>query len=190
MFTNKESFMAKRKTATTAETAADPAAAPMEGIGSQATAAGQPDQAKDQQSGTEPPSTSTPVKKQYKPDPNPYPMEHIKAAGNIVRLFKELPNKAANFPGAFVIRFDKNPNEGHDAEGNPYGKDNPHPVLTFLKKESGHNWNFSNADGKGGWGKLWADGAFNFREHMDARVVLRKCAELLGPVLAAERTPF
>jgi hypothetical protein len=182
--------MAKRKTATTAETAADQAAAPIEGIGNQATDAGQPAQSADQQSGTEPPPTFSSVKKQYKPDPNPYPMEHIKAGGNVVRLLKERPNKETNFPGAFVIRFDKNPNEGHDADGKPYGKDNPHPVLTFLKNEAGHNWNFSKADGKGGWGKLWADGEFNFREHMDTRVVLRKCAELLGPAQAAERTPF
>jgi hypothetical protein len=47
--------MAKRKTATTAETAADQAAAPIEGMANQPTDAGQPDQSPDQHSGTEPP---------------------------------------------------------------------------------------------------------------------------------------
>ena len=96
---------------------------------------------------------------------------------NVVHLFKSREDRA------WLIRFDKNPNEGR-------AKDDPHPVLAYLKKEAGYRWGFSDADGKGGWGKPWADGQFNYTEHMGARAVLRKCADMLGPVKEVERDPF
>lgn len=146
----------------------------VEGIEPEAATATAP--AGERQPGDEPQEQP---KKKWTPDPNPHGIEGIRAGTNVVHLLKEEPNRKTNFPGAWVIRFDRSPNEGADPTGKPYGKENPHPVLAYLKGE-GHDWDFSGADGKGGWGKLWNDGQYRFEEHMDARRVVKQAAEMIG----------
>jgi hypothetical protein len=133
----------------------------------------------ERQPGEEPGAEPEQPRKKWTPGPNPHGIEGIRAGTNVIHLLKEEPDRKTDFPGAWVIRFDKSPNEGVDATGKPYGKENPHPVLAYLKGE-GYHWGFSDADGKGGWGKLWEDGQYRFEEHMDARRVLQQTAEMIG----------
>lgn len=100
--------------------------------------------------------------------PDPFGVENIAGEGNRVRLLKSTADRA------WVIRFDNNPNEM-----NGQSKENPHPVLSYLKSE-GYRWGFADADGKGGWGKVWQEGHYTYAEHMDARKVLAKAAEMIG----------
>src|ERR1700683_816665 len=109
-------------------------------------------------------------KKKWTPDPDPHGTEGIKAGDNRIHLLKSTKDNA------WLIRFDKNPNEGVDAEGKAYSKDNPHPVLAYLKSE-GYRWAWSEADGGPAWGKHMAEGHYTYAEHMDARRVLAKAAE-------------
>ncbi len=106
-------------------------------------------------------------KKKYTPAPDPLGLENIRAGQNRVRLLKSEGHQA------WVIRFDKSPNE---MEG--YSKENPHPVIKMLKDE-GYRWGFDDGDGKGGWGKRWTDDAYG-ADHIDARDVLAKAAEMIG----------
>jgi hypothetical protein len=76
-------------------------------------------------------------------------------------------------PCAWGIRFESSPNTGE------YSKENPHPVLAYLKSE-GFRWGFSDADGNGGWGKLMQEGHYTYGEHMEAQRVLQKAAEMIG----------
>jgi len=106
-------------------------------------------------------------KKKFTPAPDPFGVEGIKAGDNHVHLAK------SDTDHAWIIRFDQNPNQGE------FTKENPHPVIAYLKSE-GFRWGFSDADGKGGWGKLMREGHYTFAEHMDAQRVFRKAAEMLG----------
>lgn len=81
-----------------------------------------------------------------------------------------------NDEGAWVIRFDNPPN---NMEG--YSKENPHPVLAFLKRDERYKFGFD-ADGKGGWGIIGPS-------LEEAQRVFDKAAEIVG-VKGAERTPF
>jgi hypothetical protein len=105
-------------------------------------------------------------RKKWTPPADPFGFENIKGEGNRVRLAKS-ENKSA-----WVIRFDKNPNE---MEG--YSKENPHPVLKMLKDE-GYRWGFDKDD-KGGWGKAFSGDAYG-ADHIEARRVLQKAAEMVG----------
>ena len=111
-------------------------------------------------------------KKKYIPPEDPFGFENVRARENRVRLLKSEGERA------WVIRFAKNPNEGTDLDGKPYGKDNKHPVLKMLY-EAGYRWGFDGGDGKGGWGKRWSGDAYG-TDHMEARQVLGKAAEMIG----------
>ena len=115
-------------------------------------------------------------KKKWTPLPDPLGFENHRAGGNRVRLLK------SEAEGAWVIRFAKNPNEG------PYSKENTHPVLKMLKEE-GYRWGFDGGDGQGGWGKAWTNDPYG-TDHIEARRVLAKAAEMLGATKEPERTPF
>jgi hypothetical protein len=105
-------------------------------------------------------------RKKWTPPADPFGFENRKGEGNRVRLLK------SEDMGAWVIRFDRNPNE---MEG--YSKENPHPVLKMLKEE-GYRWGFDN-DGKGGWGKAFSGDPYG-ADHIEARRVLQKAAEMIG----------
>ena len=105
-------------------------------------------------------------RKKWTPPADAFGFENRKGEGNRVRLLK------SEDMGAWVIRFDKNPNE---MEG--HSKENPHPVLKMLKEE-GYRWGFDN-DGKGGWGKAFSGDAYG-ADHIEARRVLQKAAEMIG----------
>ncbi|WP_020472420.1 hypothetical protein [Zavarzinella formosa] len=113
--------------------------------------------------------------------PNPHAIESIAGDENRVRLLKEEPDRKRGFPGAWVIRFEKNPNDMVDDEGVKYSKERPHPVLKMLKDE-GFKWGFSNGDGdgKGGWGKGWTEGHYTYAEHVEARRTMEKAAAMIG----------
>ena len=114
------------------------------------------------------------AKKKYTPPVNPFGFEGHKGGGNRVHLLKsESDQDRRNGTGAWVIRFDKNPN---DTEG--HSKESPHPVLAYLKGE-GYRWGFDDGDGKGGWGKAFSGDAYG-QDHMEARRVLAKAAEMIG----------
>jgi len=115
-------------------------------------------------------------KKKWTPAPDPFGTHLIKAGENKIRLLKSETDRA------WLIRFEKNPNEGRP-------KDDPHPVLAYLKSE-GFHWADSAADGKKAWGKAWQDGRYQIAEHMEAEKVFKKAAEMLGPVQGQERAPF
>jgi hypothetical protein len=119
---------------------------------------------------TKPPAEEQPRKK-WTPPKDPFGFENHKAGENRVQLLKS-ENK-----GAWVIRFEHNPNLDKGPEGETYSKENPHPVLKMLK-ESGYRWGFDQDD-KGGWGKKFSGDAL-MQDHMDARAVLAKAAELIG----------
>lgn len=106
-------------------------------------------------------------RKRYTPPEDPFGFENITGTANRVRLLK------SEGEGAWVIRFDKNPN---DTEG--HSKENPHPVLGMLKRE-GYRWGFDGGDGKGGWGKGWQGDPYG-TDHMEARRVLKQAAEMIG----------
>jgi hypothetical protein len=108
-------------------------------------------------------------RKKWTPPADPFGFENMKGDGNRVRLLKSEDKTA------WVIRFDKNPNE---MEG--YSKDNPHPVLKMLKEE-GYRWGFDN-DSKGGWGKAFSGDAYG-ADHIEARRVLQKAAEMIGATI-------
>jgi len=108
----------------------------------------------------------TPPRKKWTPPADPFGFENRRGEGNRVRLLK------SEDKGAWVIRFDRNPNE---MEG--YSKENPHPVLKMLKEE-GYRWGFDN-DGKGGWGKAFGGDAYG-QDHIEARRVMQKAAEMIG----------
>jgi hypothetical protein len=129
----------------------------------------------ERQPGDEPP------KKKWTPPENPFGFENKLAGTNRVRLLKSEWRDG----GAWVIRFDRNPNEGIDPEGKPYSKENPHPALKHLK-DKGHNWNFD-VDGKGGWGKLFSGDPYG-QDHAEAREVLAEVQKIMGQ--SAARTPF
>ena len=105
-------------------------------------------------------------RRKWTPPADPFGFEMRKGEGNRVRLLK------SEDKGAWVIRFDRNPNE---MEG--YSKENPHPVLAMLKQE-GYRWGFDN-DGKGGWGKAFGGDAYG-QDHIEARRVLQQAAEMIG----------
>lgn len=111
-------------------------------------------------------------RKQYTPPPNPHGIEGKYGKANRVHLMKSEP-EGRDEQGAWVIRFDTPPNE---MEG--YSKDNPHPVIAYLKSE-GYRWGFDEHDNKGGWGKYWQDDPYGV-EHDQARKVLAKAAEMVG----------
>lgn len=119
------------------------------------------------------------AKKQYAQAPDPFGIEGVAGDGNRVQLMKEEPNRNRNFPGAWVIRFEKNPNDMLDEDGVKYSKERPHPVLKALK-DDGFRWGFADGDGKGGWGKQWQEGHFTYAEHVEARKTLAKAAEMIG----------
>ncbi len=115
------------------------------------------------------------VEKKRLPLANPFGFESLLGKeSNRVHLLKSEPEKR-NENGAWVIRFDSNPNQ---MEG--YSKENPHPVLAYLKSE-GFRWGFDH-DGKGGWGKEWGDDPFG-EDHDKARAVLHKAAEMIGATI-------
>src|SRR4051794_30160013 len=58
---------------------------------------------------------------------------HFHPAPNSGTVRKEAPDRERGFPGAWVIRFDKKPNEMKDADGVQYSKERPNPVLAYLK---------------------------------------------------------
>ncbi len=105
-------------------------------------------------------------RKKWTPPADPFGFENRQGEGNRVRLLK------SEGLGAWVIRFEKNPNE---MDG--YSKDNPHPVLKMLKEE-GYRWGFD-SDGQGGWGKAFSGDAYG-ADHIEARRVLQKAAEMIG----------
>lgn len=74
--------------------------------------------------------------------------------------------------GAFIIYFDKNPNEGR-------APDDPHPVIKHVK-DAGYRWDRA-PDGERAWMKPYDQGnGWTMRQEMDASDVTRKAAELLG----------
>jgi hypothetical protein len=106
-------------------------------------------------------------KKEWKPDPDPHGTEGIAVGDNRVHLLKGMKDKA------WLIRFDKSPNDGRS-------KENPHPVLAYLKNEAGYRWDRSKADGEMAWGKRWDGDSFTWQEHADARQVLQNAVEILA----------
>lgn len=110
-------------------------------------------------------------RKPYVPPADPFGFEGVRTPQNRVQLLKS-ENK-----GAWVIRFEHNPNQDKGPDGETYTKENPHPVLAMLK-EAGFRWGFDQDD-KGGWGKPF-DGDAYMRDHMEARKVLSKAADLMG----------
>lgn len=121
-------------------------------------------------------------RKKWTPPADPFGLENHKTTDNRVRLLK------SDREGAWVIRFAHNPNVGNDPAGTPYGKDNPHPVLKMLKDE-GYRWGFDGGDGQGGWGKQWSNDPYG-ADHIEARRVMAKAAEMLGLVKDEGRQPF
>ena len=62
-----------------------------------------------------------------------------------------------------------------------------HPVLKMLKDE-GYRWGFDGGDSKGGWGKAFTGDPYG-TEHIDARNVLQKAADMIGQPKERERIP-
>ncbi len=58
-----------------------------------------------------------------------------------------------------------------------HSKENPHPVIKMLK-QSCYRWGFDKL-GKGGWGKGFEGDAYG-QDHIEARKVLLKAAEIIG----------
>jgi len=123
-------------------------------------------------------------RKKWTPPTNPFPFEMRRGQGNRVHLIKsETEEDRTRGTGAWVIRFEQNPNE---MEG--HSKTNPHPVIAYLKSE-GFRWAFDEADGKGGWGKPF-QGDPAGTDAIEARRVYRKAADMIGAEVEAGRTPF
>jgi hypothetical protein len=117
----------------------------------------------------------TVTQKQWK-IPEAFAIETVIARDNAVHLYRSDKDRA------FLIRMDKNPNEGR-------AKDDPHPALSEIKA-AGFRWSEARADGKMAWGKRWQDGQFHYTEEQEARKLVNKVAELLGPVRQPEPIPF
>jgi hypothetical protein len=128
---------------------------------------------------TKPPAEEQPRKK-WTPPKDPFGFENHKAGDNRVQLLKS-ENK-----GAWVIRFEHNPNLDKGPDGETYSKENPHPVLKMLK-ESGYRWGFDQDD-KGGWGKAFSGDAY-VQDQIDARAVLQKAADMIGHKMDHGRIP-
>jgi hypothetical protein len=120
-------------------------------------------------------------KKKFTPPADPFGFENVKAGENRVQLLKSEGH------GAWVIRFAHNPNHDKGPDGETYGKETPHPVLKMLKEE-GYRWGFDSADGKGGWGKAFTGDAYG-ADHIEARKVLQKAAEMIGQPKEHGRIP-
>ncbi len=119
-------------------------------------------------------------RKQWTPPPNPFGFEGRLGKGNRVHLLKsETEQDRRHGTGAWVIRFDENPNQ---MEG--YTKENPHPVIVMLK-QSGYRWAFDDGDGKGGWGKPF-QGDPAGTDYAEARKVFQRAAEMIGAPSPAE----
>jgi hypothetical protein len=116
------------------------------------------------------------TKKSWPKIPDPFGIETINAGDNVVHLYRSDKDRA------FLIRMDTNPNEGR-------AKDDPHPALAAIK-EAGFRWSDALADGKKAWGKRWQDGQFHYTEEQEARKLVKKVAELLGPVRQQDPIPF
>lgn len=137
-------------------------------VGQVSEAAQVPDQRQPGDELPEPANGRESPKKQWVPPADPFGFENkLGAEGNRVRLLK------SEGEGAWVIRFTKPPNE---MEG--YSKNNPHPVLAYLKGE-GFHWGFDGGDGKGGHGKPWQGDPYG-TDHMEARRVLAEAAKMVG----------
>ena len=120
-------------------------------------------------------------RKPYKRPADPFGFENQKAGENRVQLLK------SEGEGAWVIRFAHNPNLDKGPEGEEYSKENPHPVLKALKDE-GYRWGFDGGDGKGGWGKRFNGDAY-VQDHIEARAVLQKAADIIGHKMDHGRIP-
>ncbi len=124
-----------------------------------------------------------PQQRKWTPPVNPFPFEMRRGQGNQIRLLKsETEEDRTRGTGAWVIRFEQNPNE---MEG--YSKTNPHPVIAHLKSE-GYRWGFDQEDGRGGWGKPF-QGDPAGTDAIEARRVYRKAAEMIGAEIETGRTP-
>ncbi|MCI0657283.1 MAG: hypothetical protein L0170_09460 [Acidobacteria bacterium] len=174
--------MVKRKSAAAAEQPA---------IEDQPTATEQPAGTsaapQDRQPGDEP---EEPPRKKWTPPKNPFGFEGIKGrTDNRVHLLKsEIRDERGRTDIAWVIRFDHNPNLDPGPNGETYSKENPHPVLKYIKSE-GFSWNFDPNDNEGGWGKLATGDAYG-QDHIEARKVLAKAAEMIGAEVSQSRDPF
>lgn len=120
-------------------------------------------------------------RKQYAKAPDPFGFENIKAGENRVQLLKSEGERA------WVIRFAHNPNQDLGPDGETYSKENPHPVLKALKEE-GYRWGFDGGDQKGGWGKAFNGDAYG-TDHIEARRVLQKAADMIGHKMDHGRIP-
>jgi hypothetical protein len=121
-------------------------------------------------------------KREFKREEDPRGWENIRAGQNRVRLLK------SEGEGAWVIRFAHNPNDDKGPNGETYSKENPHPVLAMLKKEEGYRWGFDGGDGKGGWGKPFSGDPYG-TDHIEARRVLQKAADMIGQPKEQGRIP-
>jgi hypothetical protein len=121
-------------------------------------------------------------KREFRREEDPRGWESIRAGQNRVRLLK------SEGEGAWVIRFAHNPNQDPGPNGDTYSKENPHPVLAMLKKEEGYKWGFDGGDGKGGWGKPFSGDPYG-TDHMEARRVLQKAADMIGQPKEQGRIP-
>lgn len=120
-------------------------------------------------------------RKTYAKPADPFGFESTKAGENRVQLLKSEGHQA------WVIRFAHNPNEDKGPNGETYSKENPHPVLKMLKEE-GFRWGFDSGDGKGGWGKPFSGDAYG-TDHIEARRVLQKSADMIGHTMDQGRIP-
>jgi hypothetical protein len=123
---------------------------------------------------------ATVERKKWTPPRDPFGFESQKAGENRVQLLK------SEREGAWVIRFAHNPNLDKGPDGETYSKENPHPVLKMLK-ESGYRWGFDQDD-KGGWGKKFTGDAYG-QDHIEARAVLQKAADIIGHKMDHGRIP-
>ena len=124
---------------------------------------------------------ATVERKPYRRPADPLGFENQKAGENRVQLLK------SEGEGAWVIRFAHNPNLDKGPEGEAYSKETPHPVLKMLK-EAGFRWRFDGGDGKGGWGKGFTGDAYG-QDHIEARKVLQKAADIIGHRMDHGRIP-
>jgi hypothetical protein len=112
------------------------------------------------------------LKKKFTPPVDPFGFENHRAGENRVHLLK------SEGEGAWVIRFERNPNEDKGPNGETYSKEKPHPVLKMLKTE-GYRWGFDGGDNKGGWGKAFSGDPYG-QNHIDARRVLEMARAMIG----------
>ena len=57
-----------------------------------------------------------------------------------------------------------------------------------MLKDEGYRWGFDGGDDKGGWGKRFSGDAY-VQDHMDARAVLQKAADMIGHKMDHGRIP-